>query len=106
MLSEDQKKKLAQGKENSPVEAPQVSTSKILPQQVPKKPKQAPKTNKEGKQKAKGKEKPKRNKPYLQNYMIPRKEKAAMDNVFNMARTVIKFKNKEEEILRQSFPKK
>ncbi|MBW0569302.1 hypothetical protein O181_109017 [Austropuccinia psidii MF-1] len=106
MLSEDQKKKLAQGKENSPVEAPQASTSKNPPQQVPSKPKQAPKTNQKGKQKAKGKEKPKWNKPYLQNYRIPKKEKTAMDNVFNMARTLMEFKNKEEERLSQSFPKK
>ncbi|MBW0523549.1 hypothetical protein O181_063264 [Austropuccinia psidii MF-1] len=45
MLSEDQKMKLAHSKENSPVEAPQASTSKRLPQQVPNKPKQTPKTN-------------------------------------------------------------
>ncbi|MBW0557432.1 hypothetical protein O181_097147 [Austropuccinia psidii MF-1] len=53
MLSEDQKEKLAQGKENSPVEAPQDSTSKNLPQQVPSKPKKTPKTNQKGKQKPK-----------------------------------------------------
>ncbi|MBW0593322.1 hypothetical protein O181_133037 [Austropuccinia psidii MF-1] len=100
MLSEDQKKKLAQGKENSPVEAPQASTSKNPPQQVPSKPKKAPKTNQ------KGKAKPKWNKPYPQNYRIPKKEKTAMDNVFNMARTLMEFKNKEEEIFNQSFPKK
>ncbi|MBW0577527.1 hypothetical protein O181_117242 [Austropuccinia psidii MF-1] len=67
MLSEDQNKKLAQGKENSPVEAPQASPSKVLPQQVPKKPKQTPKSNQKGRQKAK----PKWNKPYPQNYRIP-----------------------------------
>ncbi|MBW0512835.1 hypothetical protein O181_052550 [Austropuccinia psidii MF-1] len=55
MLSEDQKKKLAQGKENSPVEAPQASTSKNPPKQVPKKSKKTPKTNQKGKQKAKTK---------------------------------------------------
>ncbi|MBW0580372.1 hypothetical protein O181_120087 [Austropuccinia psidii MF-1] len=53
MLSEDQKKKLSQGKENSPVEAPQASTSKNLPQQVPNNPKKTPNTNQKGKQKAK-----------------------------------------------------
>ncbi|MBW0546233.1 hypothetical protein O181_085948, partial [Austropuccinia psidii MF-1] len=58
ILSEDQKKKLAQGKENSPLEAPQASTSKNPPQQVPSKPKQPPKTNQKGKQKAKGKANP------------------------------------------------
>ncbi|MBW0559390.1 hypothetical protein O181_099105 [Austropuccinia psidii MF-1] len=61
MLSEVQKKKLAQGKENSPVEAPQASKSKNMPQQVPKRPKKTPKTN------HKGKAKPKWNTPYLQN---------------------------------------
>ncbi|MBW0577918.1 hypothetical protein O181_117633 [Austropuccinia psidii MF-1] len=59
MLSEDQRKKLAQGKQNHPVEAPQASTSKNRPQQVPKKPKKTPKTNQKGKKKPKGKEKPK-----------------------------------------------
>ncbi|MBW0506616.1 hypothetical protein O181_046331 [Austropuccinia psidii MF-1] len=100
MLSDDQKKNLAQGKDNTPVEAPQASTSKNLPQQVPNKPNKTPKTNQ------KGKAKPKWNKPYPQNYRIPKKEKTAMDNVFNMARTLMEFKNKEEERLNQSFPKK
>ncbi|MBW0563047.1 hypothetical protein O181_102762 [Austropuccinia psidii MF-1] len=104
MLSEDQKKKLAQGKENSPVEAPQASTSKNSPQQVPDMPKQTPKTNQKGKQKAKVKANPKWNKPHPQNYRIPKKEK--MDNVFNMARTLIEFESKEEERLNQSFPNK
>ncbi|MBW0591859.1 hypothetical protein O181_131574 [Austropuccinia psidii MF-1] len=85
MLSEEKKKKLAQGKENSPVEAPQASTSKTPPQEVPNKPKKTPKTNPKGKQKAKGKPKPKWNKPYLQNYSIPKKEKTVKDNVFNIA---------------------
>ncbi|MBW0514903.1 hypothetical protein O181_054618 [Austropuccinia psidii MF-1] len=100
MLSEDQKKKLAKGKENSPVEDPQASTSKNPPQKLPNKPKQSPKTNQ------KGKAKPKWNKPYLQNYRIPKKEKTSMDNVFNMVRTLMKLKNKEEERLNQYFPKK
>ncbi|MBW0573684.1 hypothetical protein O181_113399 [Austropuccinia psidii MF-1] len=106
MSSEDQQKKLAQGKENGPVEDSQASTIKNTPQQVPNQPKQTPKTNHKGKQKAKGKAKPKWNKPYLQNYRIPKKEKTAMDNVFNMARTLMEFKNNEEEKLNQSFPKK
>ncbi|MBW0590151.1 hypothetical protein O181_129866 [Austropuccinia psidii MF-1] len=101
MLSEDQKKKLAQGKENSQVEAPQASTSKNPPQKVPNKPKQAPKTNQKGKQKAKGKAK-----PYPQNYRVLQKEKTSMDNVFNMARNLMEFKNKEEERLSPFFPKK
>ncbi|MBW0584169.1 hypothetical protein O181_123884 [Austropuccinia psidii MF-1] len=40
MLSEDKKKKLSQGKDNSPVEAPPASTSKNTPQKVPNKDKQ------------------------------------------------------------------
>ncbi|MBW0527077.1 hypothetical protein O181_066792 [Austropuccinia psidii MF-1] len=98
MLSDDQKKKLAQGKDNSPVEAPQASKSKNMPQKVSKKDKKTPKRNHRGKQKAKGKEKSKCNKPYPQNHRITKKEKTAMDNVFNMARTLMEFKNKEDLI--------
>ncbi|MBW0556024.1 hypothetical protein O181_095739 [Austropuccinia psidii MF-1] len=76
-LSADQKKKLAQGKENSPVEAPQASTSKNPPLKVPNKGKQSPENNQ------KGKEKTKWNKPYQQNYRIPKREKTAMGNLFN-----------------------
>ncbi|MBW0552971.1 hypothetical protein O181_092686 [Austropuccinia psidii MF-1] len=106
MFSEDQKKKLAQGKDNSPVEAPQAFRSKTLPQQVPKKGKQTTNNNQKGKQKPKGKAKPKWNQPYPQNYRIPKKGKTAMDNVFNIARTLMELKNKEEERINQSFPKK
>ncbi|MBW0583164.1 hypothetical protein O181_122879 [Austropuccinia psidii MF-1] len=105
MLSEDQKKKLAQCKDNTPVETPQASTSKDPPQPVPDKPKQAPKTNKKGNQKAKGKAKPKLNKPYPQNYRIPKKEKIAMDNVFNMARTLMEFKKQGRGKIEPIFPK-
>ncbi|MBW0479314.1 hypothetical protein O181_019029 [Austropuccinia psidii MF-1] len=104
MLSEDQKKKLAQEK-NIPVEAPQASTSKNLPQQAPKSGKKTSKRDQKGKQKAKGKANPKWNKPYPQNYRTTKKEKTAMENVFNIERTLMEFKNKEERI-NQSFPKK
>ncbi|MBW0565117.1 hypothetical protein O181_104832 [Austropuccinia psidii MF-1] len=106
MLSEDQKKKLAQGKDKSTVEAPQASTSKSPPQQVPNKDKQSPKRNQKGKQKAKVKAKPKWNKPYPQNYRIPKKETTAIDSLSNMERIVMEFKNTEEERFNQSFPKK
>ncbi|MBW0587777.1 hypothetical protein O181_127492 [Austropuccinia psidii MF-1] len=96
-LSEDQKKELSQKKEKSPVEAPQAPTSKNKPQKVQKKDKKTSKRNKKGKQKTKGKAKSKWNKPYPQNYRIPKKEKTAMDNVFNMARTLMDFLSKEEE---------
>ncbi|MBW0593483.1 hypothetical protein O181_133198 [Austropuccinia psidii MF-1] len=55
--------------EVGPIEAPQAFTRKNPPQQVPKKPKKTPKTNQKGKVKAK----PKWNKPYPQNYRIPKK---------------------------------
>ncbi|MBW0586388.1 hypothetical protein O181_126103 [Austropuccinia psidii MF-1] len=96
MLSEDQKN-FSQGKDNRPVEDPQASTSKNLPQQLPNKDKQTPKSNQKGKQKSK----PNWNKPYPQNYRIPKKEKTAMDNVLNMERTLTEFKNKEKERLNQ-----
>ncbi|MBW0464075.1 hypothetical protein O181_003790 [Austropuccinia psidii MF-1] len=56
-----------------------------------------PKEQSEGKAKGKRKEKRKWNKPNPQNYRIPKKEKTAMDNVFNMERTLIEFKDKKEE---------
>ncbi|MBW0576585.1 hypothetical protein O181_116300 [Austropuccinia psidii MF-1] len=71
-----------------------------------KKDKQAPKSNQKGKLKAKGKAKFKWNRPYPQNYRTPKKEKTAMDNVFNMERTLMELKKKEEERMNQSFPKK
>ncbi|MBW0586087.1 hypothetical protein O181_125802 [Austropuccinia psidii MF-1] len=77
---------VGQGKDNSPVKAPQASTSRNMPQQVPKKGKKTPQNNQ------KGKAKPKWNKHYTQNYRIPKKEKTAMANVFNMARALMDFK--------------
>ncbi|MBW0578391.1 hypothetical protein O181_118106 [Austropuccinia psidii MF-1] len=95
MLSEDQKKKLAQGKEKSPREL-------LKPQQAPKKDNPAPNRKRKGR----GKAKSKWNKPYLQNSRIPKREKTAMDNVFNMGSTLMEFKNKDEERMYQSFSKK
>ncbi|MBW0499603.1 hypothetical protein O181_039318 [Austropuccinia psidii MF-1] len=95
MLSEDQKTKLAQGKDNSPVEVSQASTSA-------KKGKENPKEQSEGKAKDKGKGKAKVEQD-PQNYRTPKKEKTARDNVFNMARTLMEFKKqvggKNEPIL-------
>ncbi|MBW0562185.1 hypothetical protein O181_101900 [Austropuccinia psidii MF-1] len=56
-----------------------------------------------------GKNKKKRNlrKPYSPGYRFPRIQKDAMDNVFNMARTLMELKDKEEQRMRQPhFPKK
>ncbi|MBW0586432.1 hypothetical protein O181_126147 [Austropuccinia psidii MF-1] len=46
-------------------------------------------------------------KPYSPSYRIPKIPKDAMDNVFNMARTLMELKDKEEQRMRQPhFPKK
>ncbi|MBW0515820.1 hypothetical protein O181_055535 [Austropuccinia psidii MF-1] len=46
-------------------------------------------------------------KPYPPSYRIPKIQKDAMDNVFNMARPLMDFKDKEEQEMRQPhFPKK
>ncbi|MBW0559649.1 hypothetical protein O181_099364 [Austropuccinia psidii MF-1] len=68
MFSEDKKKKLAQGKTNSPVEAPKASTGKNLPQKVKKR---AQKPKRKGQEKGKGKSKAQMEKTLpteLQNY--------------------------------------
>ncbi|MBW0579409.1 hypothetical protein O181_119124 [Austropuccinia psidii MF-1] len=46
-------------------------------------------------------------KPYSPSYRIPKIQKNAMDNVFKMARTLMEFKDKEQQRMRQPhFPKK
>ncbi|MBW0571210.1 hypothetical protein O181_110925 [Austropuccinia psidii MF-1] len=46
-------------------------------------------------------------KPYLPSYRISKIQKDAMENFFNIARTLIEFKDKEEQRMRQPhFPKK
>ncbi|MBW0590788.1 hypothetical protein O181_130503 [Austropuccinia psidii MF-1] len=39
-------------------------------------------------------------KPYSPGYRIPKIQKDAMENVFNMARTLTEFKDKEEQRMR------
>ncbi|MBW0552148.1 hypothetical protein O181_091863 [Austropuccinia psidii MF-1] len=46
-------------------------------------------------------------KPYSPSYRIPKIKKDGMDNVFNMARTLMELKDKEEQRMRQPhFSKK
>ncbi|MBW0551231.1 hypothetical protein O181_090946 [Austropuccinia psidii MF-1] len=46
-------------------------------------------------------------KPHSQSYRIPRIQGDAMDNSFNRSRTLIEFKDKEEQRMRRPhFPKK
>ncbi|MBW0592822.1 hypothetical protein O181_132537 [Austropuccinia psidii MF-1] len=56
-----------------------------------------------------GKKNKKKNwrKPYSPSYRIPKIQKDAMEKVFNMARTLMECKDKEEQRMRQPhFPKK
>ncbi|MBW0558287.1 hypothetical protein O181_098002 [Austropuccinia psidii MF-1] len=79
-------------KEESKEEAPVASTSKP----------QVNKSPQEGKNK-----KENWRKPYSPSYRIPKIQKDAMENFFNMARTLMEFKEKEEKRMRQPhFPKK
>ncbi|MBW0551839.1 hypothetical protein O181_091554 [Austropuccinia psidii MF-1] len=83
----------AKKREESKEEAPVASTSKPQANQLPQ----------DGK---KNKKKHWR-KPYSPSYRIPKIQKGAMENVFNMARTLMELKDKEEKRMRQPhFPKK
>ncbi|MBW0505646.1 hypothetical protein O181_045361 [Austropuccinia psidii MF-1] len=86
------KKYHAQKKEESKEEAPVASTSRPQVNQLP----QQGKKNKNNWRK-----------PYSPSYKIPEVQKDVMENVFNMARTLMKYKDKEEQRMRQPhFPKK
>ncbi|MBW0564854.1 hypothetical protein O181_104569 [Austropuccinia psidii MF-1] len=54
----------------------------------------------------KGKGKANRHRPYPQGYRISKLEPSAMDSVFNMARTLMKFTAKEQERMNITFPQK
>ncbi|MBW0508496.1 hypothetical protein O181_048211 [Austropuccinia psidii MF-1] len=55
-----------------------------------------------------GKKNKKKNwrKSYSQSYRIPKIQKDALDNVFNMAITLMEFKDKEQRMRQPHFPKK
>ncbi|MBW0499170.1 hypothetical protein O181_038885 [Austropuccinia psidii MF-1] len=56
-----------------------------------------------------GKKRKKKNwrKPYSPRHRMPKIQKDAMENIFNMARTLMEFKQKAEPRMRQThFPKK
>ncbi|MBW0529367.1 hypothetical protein O181_069082 [Austropuccinia psidii MF-1] len=80
-------------KEASKEEAPVASTSKPQANQLP----QERQKNKKNNWKKK----------YSPSYRIPKIQKDAMENFFNMARTLMEFKDKEEKRMRPPhFPKK
>ncbi|MBW0514784.1 hypothetical protein O181_054499 [Austropuccinia psidii MF-1] len=87
------KEYLAKRNKASKEEDPVASTSKPQANQLPQE----------------GKKNKKKNwrKPYSPSYRIPNIQKDVMENVFNMARTFMEFKEKEEQRMRQPhFPKK
>ncbi|MBW0591452.1 hypothetical protein O181_131167 [Austropuccinia psidii MF-1] len=80
-------------REESKEEAPVASTRKPQAKQRP--------------QEGKNNKKQNMRKPYSPSYRIPKIQKYAMDNFCNMARTLMEFKDKEEQRMRQhNFPKK
>ncbi|MBW0588839.1 hypothetical protein O181_128554 [Austropuccinia psidii MF-1] len=80
-------------REASKEEAPVASTRKPQSNQLPQERKKNKKKN--------------WRKPNSPSYRIQKIQRNAMDNVFNMARTLIEFKDKEEQRMRQPhFPKK
>ncbi|MBW0553565.1 hypothetical protein O181_093280 [Austropuccinia psidii MF-1] len=80
-------------REESKEEAPEASTIKLPAIQSPQ----------EGKKKNKNTWR----KPYCSSYRIPIIQKDAMENAFNMARTMMEFKQKDEQRIRQpNFPEK
>ncbi|MBW0593382.1 hypothetical protein O181_133097 [Austropuccinia psidii MF-1] len=80
-------------KEETKKEAPVASTRKPQANQPPQEGKKNKKNN--------------WRQPYSPSYRIPKIQKDAMDNVFNMARTSMEFKDKEVQRMRQPhFPKR
>ncbi|MBW0464050.1 hypothetical protein O181_003765 [Austropuccinia psidii MF-1] len=63
---------------------------------------------KKGPRKNQGKRKGKYNwnRPYPKGYRIPKVELSAMENVLNMARTLMEFTAKEKERMKRTFPHK
>ncbi|MBW0578085.1 hypothetical protein O181_117800 [Austropuccinia psidii MF-1] len=96
MLSENQKKKLAKKKVKSPVEAAKSPQEKIHLNKCQIR--QAnPKEHSEGQEKGKRKAKAQVEQAYPQSYIITKKEKKAMENVFNMARTLMELKKRRRK---------
>ncbi|MBW0551224.1 hypothetical protein O181_090939 [Austropuccinia psidii MF-1] len=84
-IKEYYSKKKAESKEEAPVASTRKPKANKLPQE--------------------GKKNNKKNwrKPYYPSYRIPKIQKDVMANVFNMARTLMEFKDKEEKIMRQPY---
>ncbi|MBW0585581.1 hypothetical protein O181_125296 [Austropuccinia psidii MF-1] len=84
---------------------PMASTSsKAAPEVSKDKPKGPQKKQKDPKNhQGKGKGKANWHRPYPQGYRIPKLEPSAVDSVFNMARTLMKFTDTEQEMMNRTF---
>ncbi|MBW0512822.1 hypothetical protein O181_052537 [Austropuccinia psidii MF-1] len=80
------------------------SSSKQAPEMSKDKPK-GPQKNQRGhmSHQEKGKGKANGDRPYPQGYWIPKSEPSSVDSVFNMARTLVEFKAKEQERMKSTF---
>ncbi|MBW0506086.1 hypothetical protein O181_045801 [Austropuccinia psidii MF-1] len=105
-IPQDQKKEL----EITPAleEGPVASTSSKPAPETSKEKLKGPQKKKKGPKNNKGKVKGKANwnRPYPQEYRIPKLKPSAMDSVFNMARTLMEFTAKEQEMMNRTFPRK
>ncbi|MBW0580328.1 hypothetical protein O181_120043 [Austropuccinia psidii MF-1] len=89
-------------------EGPVASTSSKPAPEVSKDKPKGPQKNQKDPKNHKGNVKGKANwhRPYPQGYRIPQLEPSAVDSVFNMARTLMEFTEKEQERLKRTFPHK
>ncbi|MBW0511786.1 hypothetical protein O181_051501 [Austropuccinia psidii MF-1] len=107
LLSIDQKKELGMTPALETEGPVAFTSSKPAPEVSKDKPKR-PQKNGKGPKKHQGKGKAKANwhRPYPQGYGIPKLEPSAVDSIFNMARTFMKFTAKEQERMNRIFPHK
>ncbi|MBW0519305.1 hypothetical protein O181_059020 [Austropuccinia psidii MF-1] len=89
-------------------EGPVASTSSKPAPEVSKDKPKGPQKKQKGPKNHQGKVNGKANwhRPYPQGYRIPKLKPSAMDNVFNMARTLMEFTAKEQERINRNFPHK
>ncbi|MBW0523224.1 hypothetical protein O181_062939 [Austropuccinia psidii MF-1] len=89
-------------------ESPVVSTSSKPAPEVSKDEPKGPQKKQKGPKNLQGQGKGKDNwhRPYPQGYRIPKLEPSAVDSVFNMGRTLMKFTAKEQERMNRPFPRK
>ncbi|MBW0586452.1 hypothetical protein O181_126167 [Austropuccinia psidii MF-1] len=90
------------------IEGPVAPTSSKTAPEVSKDKPKGPQKKQRGPKNHQGKGKGKANwhRPYPQGYRIPKLEPSDMDSVFNMARTLMEFTAKEQEMMNRTFPHK